>query len=89
MDRVLTLYLSRPLASISPCGSPTLPWKRNKNSRINFTHCDSQTVLIMTTTYETPNVPPYPSSKMGNAVILILGTLVDTDPHEVGTSYNS
>ena len=43
----------------------------------------------MTHTSETPEVPPSPSSGMGNVTFNRLETLVGTEPHGGGTSFNS
>ena len=42
----------------------------------------------MSTTSETTEIPPSPSSRMGNFVMSRPGNLVDTDPHRLGTLYN-
>ena len=46
-------------------------------------------VLTMSNTFENLEIDPSPLFGMGNATSLRLGTLVDTNPHGDGTSYNT
>ena len=68
---------------------PPPSWKRVRQSRWTRTHCDSQNGLIMSHASEIPEAPPYPFSRMGNAPLSAYGTLEETDPFEVATSYNA
>ena len=53
------------------------------------THYDSHISLIMSHASEIPEAPPYLFSRMGNAPFSAYGTLEETNPFEVVTSYNA
>ena len=69
--------------------SPPPSWKIFLQSRSTHTHCDSHTGLIMSHAYEISEAPPSMSFGMGDVPLSVYGTMKETDPFEVGMSYNA
>ena len=94
MARVLTLFHSRHLARLMHC-DPSQPLSKMAiHSRKPLSHRGPHIIFTMSTTFETLEFPPSPSSTLGGGIheapsstLWIPGTLVYTSPHMVGPSH--